>query len=245
MSLAWLAAALFAACVIFDIYTRIPPRFGVTPLGLDPSTHAAVLLFHGCRSEKNPTLLALEQKLRLLARAQPRAAAVGYVWAPHSRSPFRCQANGEHIGTAIGIELAALPELESLHLIGQSAGAYLLDPLCDAYRRAGGRARVAMTYLDPQGFRGGFDPWWGARHYGARADYAEAFVNTDDRALGTNSFLRHAWNVDVTGVTKPPGYKDGGHRWPMHYYLGQVNPGDITAAAYSHRERPRGAVFIP
>jgi hypothetical protein len=242
MSLAWSVATFVAICVIFDIYTRVPARFPVTPLHLDPAARSAVLLFHGRRGENEPALLALEQKLQLLARAQTGTTVRRYVWAPHSHPRFRCQANGEHVGETLGAELAAVGGLESIHLIGQSAGAFLLDPLCQAYRKAGGRARVVMTYLDPMGFRGGFDPLWGARHYGACADYAEAFINTDDRAMGTNTFLRHAWNVDVTSLPKPADYRDGGHRWPLRYYLDHVDAGDVTAAAHAHGDRPRGAV---
>jgi hypothetical protein len=242
MSLIWFAVAFVAICVIFDIYTRLPARFRVAPLRPDPATRSLVLLFHGRRGENEATLLALEKRLKALAGSLPGITVLLYTWAPYSDPRFRCQQNAQHIGEALGVELAALPRLDSLHLIGQSAGAYLLDPLGQAYRRAGGRARIVMTYLDPQGFRGGFDPLWGARHYGACADYAEVFINTDDRAMGTNTFLRHAWNVDVTSAAKPPGYADGGHRWPLRYYLDNIGAEDLLAAAYAHSERPRGAV---
>jgi len=242
MSFAWFAVAFLAVCVVFDVYTRIPARFRVAPLRLDPATRSVVLLFHGRCGENEATLLALEGRLKLLASGLPGAVVLRYTWAPYSDPRFRCQRNGERIGGQLGVALAALPQLDSMHLIGHSAGAYLLDPLGQAYRRAGGRARIALTYLDPQGFRGGFDPLWGARHYGACADYAEVFINTDDRAMGTNTFLRHAWNVDVTSAAKPAGYADGGHRWPLRYYLEQLGAGDVTAAAYRHDERPRGAV---
>ena len=233
---------LMAACVILDFYTRLPATFDVAPLYLDPATHSVVLLFHGRLGENEPTLLALDEKLRLLARAQPDTSALLYVWAPYSDPRFRSQANGEHIGEALGAELATLPKLESVHLIGQSSGAFLLDPICETYRKAGGRARIVITYLDPMGFRGGFDPWWGSRHYGACADYAEAFINTDDWAMGTNYVLRNAWNVDVTASAKPAGYADGGHRWPMRYYLDQLSERDLLGEGFDQRERPRGAV---
>ncbi len=238
---------LLLVSAIFDAYTRLPARFDVRPLGLDPATRAAVLLLHGRHGESEPTLLTLAARLGELAAGEPGTVTVLYRWAPWSDPRFRSRSNGKHIGEALGAELAKLPQLGTLRLIGQSSGAFLLDPLCESYRKAGGRARIVITYLDPMGFSGGFDPWWGARHYGACADYAEAFINTDDMAMGTNYPLRHAWNVDVTELPKPADYRDGGHRWPMRYYLDRLGAGDLIAAeaTYNHHDRPRGAVVTP
>ena len=193
---------VIAGSAAFDIYARIPARLDVEPLGLDPATRTAVLLFHGSGARDEPTLMAVEERFRALARGQPGTAVMRYIWSPYSEKRFRAAVNGAAVGEALGAELAGLPRLESIHLIGHSAGAYPLDPLCESYRKAGGRARIVITYLDPIGIQGVLDFGWGARNYGACADYAEAFINTDDPVPATNSPLAHAWNVDVTAAGK-------------------------------------------
>jgi hypothetical protein len=101
----------------------------------------------------------------------------------------------------LGAGLAAAPQLVRLHLVAHSAGAYLLDPLCEPGARRADAApatRVRMTFLDPIGLRGLFDRGWGARELGRCADVAEAYINTDDAAPATDRRLRHARTVDVT-----------------------------------------------
>jgi hypothetical protein len=133
--------------------------------------------------------------------------------------------------------------VEAVHLVGHSAGAYLLDPLCAALKeRAARPVRVEMTFLDPIGFQGAFDWGWGARNYGACADYAEAFINTDDGVPGTNAPLARAFNVDVTDAGRRAAFAASGHRWPVRYYLGQLGLDDVVPGAHEHVTRPRGAV---
>lgn len=247
--------------VLFDGYARLPSRVDVRPARLDPDTRAAVLLFHGRNGRDEPTLIALTARFRELTRPQvegqaaarpaldqrPGAAVLRYIWSPHSDTRFRSAPNGDRVGRVLGAELAQLPRLATLHLVAQSAGAYVLEPLCEAYRdavTAAGRrpARIEMTYLDPIGFRGVLDVGYGARNYGQCADYAEAFINTDDPVPATDTPLEHAWNVDVTAAPARAGYQGGGHRWPAQYYLNQLTAADLEPGAHDHATRPRGAV---
>jgi hypothetical protein len=235
-----------AGTVAFDLYARAPADFAVTPLGLEPTTRSVVLLFHGSRGRDEPALIALERRMRELAGGSPAPAVVRYIWSPWSDARFRAGANGAHVGQALGAELATLPGLRSVHLVGHSAGAYPLEPLCEALRaEASHPVRVEMTYLDPIGFKGTVDTGWGARSFGACADYAEAFINTDDPVPATNAPLARAWNVDVTGVSSPLRTPGDGHRWPVRFYRDHIGAADIDGTAHSHDERPRGAVVKP
>lgn len=239
----YILGVLALGCAVLEICTRLPASFAVRPLGLNGRPHALVLLFHGRYGEEEPSFLALTQRFQELAATRPGTAAVRYIWAPYSDWRFRVQVNGDRIGRALGRELAAQPQLEYIHLVSQSAGAYLLEPLCEAYRQAAPRpARIEMTYLDPIGFGGAFDLTYGVRHFGRCADYAEAVINTEDRVPTTNAPLENAWNRDVTGASGRAAYPGSGHRWPMQYYLNNLTAADLTPGLQNHRNRPRGAV---
>ena len=226
---AWIRKGLFAFAgltaflVAFQVYSIVPAGFTVKPLAPAPDTRRLVLLFHGSGGRDEPTLIALEQRLRDLPVSGSAPVIVRYDWSSYD-SPLRTYPNGLRVGEQLGMQLAKLASLESLDLIAHSAGAYLLDPLCESYRaatagRSGRPARIRMTFLDPIGFKGPLDPGWGARHFGECADEAEAFINTDDPAPATAAVLQHARTVDVTDDPARKHFDRGGHRWPVQYYL--------------------------
>lgn len=233
---------LVLAGLLLDGWSRLPARFDVPPLALPAGTRDAVLIFHGRGGKEEPVVVNLAGRFEALAAEAPGTAIVRYVWSPWSDTRFRSQPNGAHLGEVLGAELAALPDLENLHLVGHSAGAYVLDPLCAAYKAAGGRARVSITYLDPIGFRGVLDTGYGARNYGACADYAEAFINTDDPVPATNSPLRQAWTIDVTGAPSRAAFTGDGHRWPVQFYADQLTVTDIAPLPADPASRPRGGI---
>lgn len=231
---AWVRRCLYALAALallaagLQVYSVVPADFGVPPLGLPAETRHVVLLIHGSGGRDEPTLMALGDVLRRRGADGPGTAIVRYVWSPWSDAKLRTYPNGAKVGASLGEELAGLPGLESIHLIAHSAGAYVLEPLCTAYRArrsapdsgpaSGKVARISMTYLDPIGFRGPLDSGWGARTYGQCADDAEAFINTDDPAPATAAVLRHARTTDVTGDPGRQNFGGGGHRWPVQYY---------------------------
>jgi hypothetical protein len=244
--IAYALAALLAAGLALDLYARAPASFAVTPLGLDSATRSAVLIFHGSDGRDDPDIVALAARFREMANGSPDTSVRLYVWSPWSDAKLRAQVHGERVGEALGKELATLANLQSVHLVGHSAGAYPLEPLCTALKASATRpVRVDMTYLDPIGIRGAFDFGWGARTFGGCTDYAEAFINTDDPAPGTNTPLAQAWNLDVTAARKAASYARGGHRWPVRYYHDQLSAADLAPVAFSNEQRPRGVVVNP
>lgn len=239
-------AATLAAGLALDLYARAPADFEVTPLGLDPATRSAVLVFHGSDGRDDPDIVALAARFRELANGSTGTTVKLYVWSPWSDAKLRANANGAQVGEALGRELATLADLQSVHLVGHSAGAYVVEPLCVALKASVNQPiHVDMTYLDPIGIRGAFDFGWGARTFGSCADYAEAHINTDDPAPGTNTPLAQAWNLDVTAARKAASYARGGHRWPVRYYHDQLSAADLAPVAFSNEQRPRGVVVNP
>jgi hypothetical protein len=236
-------AVVIGAVLALEVYARVPAGFEVRPLLLQPGTERVVLIFHGRGGAEEPTIRALTERFESLAGGHAGIAVVRYIWSPHSDTRFRSAINGAHVGAALGQELAGLPALSYLHLIGHSAGVYPMEALCEALRATAVRnVHVEMTFLDPIGFAGSFDTGYGARNFGRCADYAEAFINTDDPVPATRKAFRHAWNIDVTRSPERAGYDGGGHRWPARYYLDHLTSAALSPGDRDHRAHPRGAV---
>lgn len=226
----------FALLAVFawgslEAYVRWPSSGQATgALQLRRETRELVLVVHGSFGTEEPTLRALEERLRAQASRAGRGdlQVVRYGWSPWSDNILRAAPHAERIGRLLGRELAAAPQLTRLHLVAHSAGAYMLDPLCESWRGAraatgvAGPVTVRMTFLDPIGLRGLFERGWGAREFGRCADSAEAYINTDDSAPATDQVLRRARTVDVTHAPGRARFEDG-HRWPIQYYLERVS----------------------
>jgi len=242
------ALAIGGLLVALEAYTRWPSDAPAAPLVVAPGTRELVVLVHGSFGRDEPGMRALEQRFRELAAARPGLQIVRYGWSPASDNMLRARPRGLAIGAELGARLAAAPQLVRLHLVAHSAGAYLLDPLCEAWRAArGGSAtgagadgsqaatvalpmpQVRMTFLDPIGLRGLFERGWGARELGRCADVAVAYVNTDDAAPATDRPLRHARTIDVTAARAAGGHRGDGHRWPIEYYRQRLSADGLAA----------------
>ena len=240
-SLKWavLLAALFVA---FDTYTRLPADPDFTPLDVAENARAVVLLFHGTRGRDEPYLTEIGR--RFAAQAGADTSVQKYIWSPYSDNQFRARANAEVIGHALGQQLAGLRHLEHVRLVSHSAGAYVVDALCNSYKASATQpADIEMTLIDPIGIKGAWDFWYGYRHHGRCADFAVAYINTDDLTPGTNAPLANAYNVDVTEAAGKDEFPDGGHRWPLKYYLDRMTAADMEFGHRSHSDFPRGSTL--
>jgi hypothetical protein len=145
-------------------------------------------------------------------------------WASSASPVFGAPRRGYAIGKKLGKRLADTP-YRVLHLVGHSMGAHLVQGLVDAYRKAGGTGYVHMTFLDPFSPRGLFSWRYGERHFGEGADYAESYIVTEDGVPGTDRYLRHTHNYDVTALV-PDEYRDRSgispHWWTVRYYRNTV-----------------------
>jgi hypothetical protein len=237
-ALRWIGVlAIFA--LAFEVYNRFPSSAKVAPLGFTDETRAVVLLFHGTRGRNEPYLTELASEFD--RAAETGTTVLKYIWSPYSDNQFRARANGVFIGARLGEELAGLAHLEQIRLVAHSAGAYLLDPLCEAYKAAAANpAHIEMTFIDPIGIKGAWDYGYGYRNHGRCADFAAAYINTDDPVPGTNAPLKYAYNLDVTGADERKLFTQGGHIWPLKYYLDHLSPGDLQSGLKTHAEYPRG-----
>lgn len=215
----------------------------VEPLALRPDTQLVVLLFHGRDRAGDPVWEDVAERFETLLTDPPGRVVVNYDWSDGSDMPGRAAANAALYGESLAEELAALDSLTHVHLVAHSAGSYLINDLCQVYRAlAENPAFIEMTFLDPFGNMAVGSADGVGRRYGACADFASAYINTDDNVPTTNTYLADAHNFDVTGSAGRKDYSVSGHDWPVRYFLDVLDGDQVRPGARQHTQWPRGQV---
>jgi hypothetical protein len=242
----WLLNILILIVVIIvglEIYTRFPSSAALEPLGLPADTKYAVLLFHGSNGKDDPLMIASSERIKQIIGADSGVELRYIVWSPWSDNRLRANINGRELAKAYGAELASLSDLTHLRLIAHSAGAYLLDPICEAIRQSDGpQPHIEMTFLDGMGIQGGWDYGYGYRHYGECADFSLGIYSLDP-VPGTNEPLQQSYSLDVTN--DPTRSDIPSHLWPVEYFLNNLSVAAMTPGARSHESLPRGELATP
>lgn len=243
---ALVVALLAMLAITLEAYMRWPSSAVIPPLNLSVDTRYVVLLIHGSRGSNEPTFIEMERRFNETIGDEPGISIVRLIWAPHDRR-MRSYAHGHRIGKALGDELAALPALTDIRMIAHSAGAYFLDPICEAYRAnavANPPAHIEMTFLDGIGIRGGWDYDWGYRNHGRCADFARSIYTASDPAPGHNEPYDNAHNVDVTESPGRNGFDRPGHYYPLQYFLNHLDGDETQPKRRTHAEEPRGELVF-
>ncbi|HJP04891.1 MAG: hypothetical protein CL799_08985 [Chromatiales bacterium] len=234
---------LLLILLAFVTYTRFPSGAIGAELELDPAAEYVVILLHGVGGEESPVLLEIAESFRVGLKALPATEVVYYHWAPWSDSYLRSGAHGVVLARQLARELATLPNLRHIRLITHSAGARFPDPLCETYKNLVAKpAHIEATFIDGMGMRGFLDYTYGYRNFGRCVDFASAYFTHDAEAPATNEPLDHAYNTDVSDA---PGRAESGldaHRWPLGYFLAELDKNQMQPGARSHTGLARGTV---
>jgi len=210
----------FAAGSLFIIgYANIPWPTGAA-IQLDPidrDIEKLIVLVHG--KDDRPSSwadgFAAELKLSVL---DPGQQVVTVDWGDYSKNLFRCTLNARRIGHDLGKKLSARKNIRQLHLIGHSAGSFVVFGICEAMKEQNPEVVVHATYLDPVSIYGGIDWGFGTRNFGSCADISDAYIDHEDGVPGSDEPLKHPHTFDVTSLKKAAGFTGSPHLWPIEYY---------------------------
>lgn len=143
-------------------------------------------------------------------------------WGEYSTDLFRCTLNGRRIGRNLGRILSKNNRIKRYHLIGHSAGSFVVYGLCEAIKKENRVLQVQTTYLDPVSVYGGIDWGFGTRNFGSCGDISDAYIDHEDGVPGSNEPLKHPHTFDVTNLKKEREYSGSPHLWPIEFYCQEV-----------------------
>jgi pimeloyl-ACP methyl ester carboxylesterase len=219
-----LHALLLLACVC-SCRSQINPQ----PLPLQTEgARYLLLVVHGSGDTAAGWPADVIQKVEKTIARRELWDLVAYDWSTYAASKATASKAGLEIGNYIGERLSSADyHYERIQLVGHSAGAFVVQGACDAYRaNSSNTARMHLTFLDPFTGNGFIDWTYGKRRFGLGADFAEAYINTDDPVPSTNGTLSKAHNFDVTAQAPASLAGADRHWWPVYFYLESIDKED-------------------
>ena len=184
--------------------------------GVEPNVEHVVVVAHGMRD--TPATWS-DRLAQALATRGEREQIVSLDWSAYAQNAFRCSVNGRRLGESLGTDLAANPNLQSLHLIAHSCGSFVSFGICEALREERTDVTIQSTFLDPVTVYGGIFWRFGLERFGSCADFSDAYIDTEDDVPGSNQLLPSTHTFDITDARKRAGYTGAPHVWPTIYYL--------------------------
>ena len=233
---------LFLCWLLIEIYCRIPNQFEVTKFDIPSKTENIVILFHGIGDSQNTELKAISDQFKIDLSSFPNSQIINYNWS-YANSYLKASANGIKIGSILGLATLNYKELKYIRIISHSAGAFIAEAFCEAYKSKGGIAYLEINFLDPFGLKGFSDLNYGSRSHGKCPDFASSMINTDDPTPTTNTMLKYAWNIDVTDLEPPIGFNRSDHYFPPLYFLLSINKDKAKLTIKSHTKYPRNKII--
>lgn len=215
-----------------EVYSRLGAR-GVKPddlnllptpsLGSWSDVKHVTLVFHGAGGQDQYTD-ALMKRFHEKDNRETYSAIVD--WSAFSSNVLQASFSGQEVGRLAMRQLVKeATNLESIHIIGISVGAFGADAACEEARRGQTPQTpyLQLTLLDPFTQRGIVDAGYGGRSFGRNADYTQQFLNTDDPVPSTNAPLPSIVCYDITELR--PDSIPFGHDWPVAYYARKADIG--------------------
>lgn len=204
-----------------------------------------------------------------------KTIAYCYDWEMFRGNLFRAASCGISIGTQLGIELASSKSIESVHFIGISVGSFAANACLEKFssevesqKKSGERKKFTpmlqppeggagecedretpftrATFLDPFTSKGVFGTGFGIKKFGATAQYAEQYLNTDDPVPSTNEPCSQCHCFDITECSDRDRFvplpRDNMHSWPAAFYGLNYRQNRNLGTRLSHTTYPRGKI---
>jgi len=152
---------------------------------------------------------------------------VAYQWTDeaHTFLPDVALYHGFQQGSLEGGVLAGR-NYDHVHLIGNSAGAALVDGIAQQINLYSPHTTIHTTFLDAYA-----SPWvvpW-VDHFGASSDWSDQYFNVGDLpsfppflSVLTETVLDNAHNFDLTNLNPLPEDPYFGHQWPRTWYFDTI-----------------------
>jgi len=201
------------------------------------TTEKVVFIVHGKDDDAATWALEMQEIYRNQNDTSTQVFALD--WTPYSDNFLRCSIDGRHIGKRLGEQLATRTNVNNVHLIGHSAGAFVVYGLCEGTKRVNESIQVQTTYLDPLGIYGGIRRDYGLNNFGGCADFSEAYIDVESGVPGSNEPLVNAHTFDVTGLRSAQSFTGSPHIWPVYYYMSVLQNGGANRWVSSPALRER------
>jgi hypothetical protein len=145
---------------------------------------------------------------------------LAYDWSEVADNRTSAAGRGLELGAEVAEDvLDARPPYEHLLIVAHSVGSFVAQGMIDRLDREEVAPTVHVVFLDPFGMRSITNRDYGEERFGEGADFAEAYINTDDATPSSSEALDHAYSIDVTGA-RPDSYdEDRWHWWPIDAWL--------------------------
>jgi hypothetical protein len=211
---------------------------------VEPSAEHIVIISHGLRDTAETWSDALKETLSKHTR---EVQIISLDWNPYAQNTFRCSVDGKRLGESLGSHLAASSNLQSLHLIAHSCGAFVSLGICESLREHRSDVAVQSTYLDPVTVYGGLFWDFGLERFGTCADFSDAYIDTGDDVPGSNQLLPATHTFDVTAARSLASFEGPPHVWPTVYYRQLAQAGmapDLRSDPTVIRTYPRNVLEV-
>lgn len=194
----------------------------VVNIALDPEVEYLTFSAHGVKDTPaswSDELQRTYSQIQQLPFSDLKKQQISFSWQPYSDNVFNCSVDGKNIGIRLGEQIAQLPKLKGVHLVGHSCGSFVILGVCEALKERKVSMSVQTTYLDPVSVYSGIFWDYGVNNFGRCADFSDAYIDIQDTVPGSNQALRNAYTFDVTHTRVSNKLDYAPHAWPTMFYI--------------------------
>ncbi len=189
---------------------------------IEEKTQYLTLSAHGVKDSPaswSDQLMSLMRKFPSKQIATMHQQTISIDWQNFSKNVFMCSTAGKQLGFEIGTKIAKQHNIQGVHIIGHSCGAFVALGICQGVKSDNTNIIVQSTYLDPVSVYGGIFWDYGLDNFGRCANFSDSYIDTEDSIPGSNQALPYSITFDVTNVRRDRNLHVPPHVWPTKYYI--------------------------